>query len=198
MLLWIERAGIPLNSSDDGMVIWPVKGSVLRDLQGQFGPERECDLLQFIIQNPCPGLENRVGWRQDAITLQVLQARMAGDWAGAPLLMRLPRAIILASGDHDRHLRRLKFRISEVQAVIARVKASFPQALRVTVPTAGFFVVDRTPASLAEFYWRYTVARAGVHWCRSTGLLFSRGPSFQELLRLNCANEPSSTLLQCS
>jgi hypothetical protein len=34
----------------------------------------------------------------------------------------------LASGDYDRHLRRLKRRIAEgVRAVVAQVKASFPR-----------------------------------------------------------------------
>ena len=118
---------------------------------------------------------------------------MAGDWAGAPLL-EAAASNILASGDYDRHLRRLKFRISEgVQAVIARVKASFPQGTRVTVPTAGFLLWIELPHPLNSLVVHRRALALGIGV--SPGLLFSPGAEFQNFLRLNCANEPSSTLL---
>lgn len=55
----------------------------------------------------------RIGWiAAGRYFPQVLQARMAGDWAGAPLL-EAATSEVLASGDYDRHLRRLKRRVAE-------------------------------------------------------------------------------------
>lgn len=70
---------------------------------------------------------------------------MAGDWAGAPLL-EAAASEMLASGDYDRHLRRLKRRVAEgVLAVVARVEASFPPGTRVSVPAAGFLLWVELP-----------------------------------------------------
>jgi DNA-binding transcriptional MocR family regulator len=77
----------------------------------------------------------RIGWiAAGRYSPQVLQARMAGEWAGAPLL-EAATSEVLASGDYDRHLRRLKRRIAEgVRAVVAQVKASFPPVRALTCP----------------------------------------------------------------
>ncbi|STW29821.1 transcriptional regulator [Klebsiella michiganensis] len=71
----------------------------------------------------------RVGWiAAGRYHSAVLQARMAGEWAGAPLIEAAANEI-LASGDYDRHLRHLKLRIAEgMRAVITRVEACFPPA----------------------------------------------------------------------
>ncbi|MXG37065.1 PLP-dependent aminotransferase family protein, partial [Escherichia coli] len=125
--------------------------------------------------------------------LQVLQARMAGDWAGAPL----PEAAaseMLASGDYDRHLRRLKRRVAEgVLAVVARVEASFPPGTRVSVPAAGFLLWVELPQQVnaLEVHRRALALGIGV----SPGPLFSPGAELTHFLRLNCANEPSPRLL---
>lgn len=91
-------------------------------------------------------------------------------------------------------MRRLKLRVSEgVQAVIARVKTSFPPGTRVAMPTAGFLLWIELPHPLnaLEVHRRALALGIGV----SPGLLFSPGAEFQNFLRLNCANEPSPRLL---
>ncbi len=77
----------------------------------------------------------RIGWiAAGRYFPQVLQARMAGDWAGAPLL-EAATSEVLASGDYDRHLRRLKRRVAEgIDAVVARVEAVFLPARVLTRP----------------------------------------------------------------
>lgn len=105
----IERAGIPLIEDD-----------VYGDLAGEGQRPPACkafDQSGSVIY--CSSLSKTLapGWRIGWVAAgryhtQVLQARMAGDWAGAPLL-EAAASNILASGDYDRHLRRLKFRISE-------------------------------------------------------------------------------------
>ncbi|HHT5654145.1 TPA: PLP-dependent aminotransferase family protein [Klebsiella pneumoniae] len=186
----IERAGIPLIEDD-----------VYGDLAGEGQRPPACkafDQSGSVIY--CSSLSKTLapGWRIGWVAAgryhtQVLQARMAGDWAGAPLL-EAAASNILASGDYDRHLRRLKFRISEgVQAVIARVKASFPQGTHVTVPTAGFLLWIELPHPLNSLVVHRRALALGIGV--SPGLLFSPGAEFQNFLRLNCANEPSSTLL---
>lgn len=170
----IERAGIPLIEDD-----------VYGDLAGEGQRPPACkafDQSGSVIY--CSSLSKTLapGWRIGWVAAgryhtQVLQARMAGDWAGAPLL-EAAASNILASGDYDRHLRRLKFRISEgVQAVIARVKASFPQGTRVTVPTAGFLLWIELPHPLNSLVVHRRALALGIGV--SHGLLFSQGPSFR-------------------
>lgn len=170
----IERAGIPLIEDD-----------VYGDLAGEGQRPPACkafDQSGSVIY--CSSLSKTLapGWRIGWVAAgryhtQVLQARMAGDWAGAPLL-EAAASNILASGDYDRHLRRLKFRISEgVQAVIARVKASFPQGTRVTVPTAGFLLWIELPHPLNSL----VVHVARWRWALVSVLAscFPQGPSFR-------------------
>ena len=101
---------------------------------------------------------------------------------------------MLASGDYDRHLRRLKRRIAEgIDAVVAQVRASFPPGTRVNVPAAGFLLwVELPPQVNALEVHRRALARGiGV----SPGPLFSPGAELSYFLRLNCANEPTPRLL---
>jgi len=136
----------------------------------------------------------RIGWVVGGrYHTQILQARMAGDWAGVPLL-EAAASEMLASGDYDRHLRRLKLRITEgVQAVIAQVEASFPPGTHITVPTAGFLLWVELPQQInaLEVHRRALVLGIGV----SPGPLFSPEAELQHFLRLNCANEPTPHLL---
>jgi DNA-binding transcriptional MocR family regulator len=118
---------------------------------------------------------------------------MAGDWAGAPLL-EAAASEMLASGDYDRHLRRLKRRVAEgVLAVVARVEASFPPGTRVSVPAAGFLLWVELPQQVnaLEVHRHALALGIGV----SPGPLFSPGAELTHFLRLNCANEPSPRLL---
>ncbi|RTY57718.1 PLP-dependent aminotransferase family protein [Pantoea sp. YU22] len=136
----------------------------------------------------------RIGWiAAGRYHAKVLQARMAGDWAGAPLI-EAAASQILASGDYDRHLRRLKLRIAEgIRAVIAQVRASFPQGTRVAEPEAGFLIwVELPPQTDAlEVHRRALAQGIGV----SPGPLFSPEAALQNYLRLNCANAPTPYLL---
>lgn len=186
----LESAGIPLIEDD-------VYGDLAGD--GQRPPAcKAFDQSGNIIY--CSSLSKTLapGWRIGWIAagryhMQVLQARMAGDWAGAPLL-EAATSEILASGDYERHLRRLKRRVAEgVQAVIAQVEASFPSGTRVAMPTAGFLVWVELPHSIdtLEVHRRALALGIGV----SPGTLFSPGAELHNFLRLNCANEPTPHLL---
>ena len=136
----------------------------------------------------------RIGWiAAGRYSPQVLQARMAGEWAGAPLL-EAATSEVLASGDYDRHLRRLKRRIAEgVHAVVAQVKASFPPGTSVNVPAAGFLLWVELPqrVNALEGHRRALALGIGV----SPGPLFSPAAELTHFLRLNCANEPTPRLL---
>lgn len=186
----IESAGIPLIEDD-----------VYGDLAGEGQRPPACkafDQSGSVIY--CTSLSKTLapGWRIGWIVagryhMQVLQARMAGDWAGAPLL-EAAASEVLASGDYERHLRRLKSRVTQgVQVVIARVEASFPPDTRVTVPAAGFLLWVELPQQInaLEVHRRALALGIGV----SPGPLFSPGAELQNFLRLNCANEPTPHLL---
>lgn len=186
----LESEGIPLIEDD-------VYGDLAGDGQrppackafDQSGNVIYCSSLSKTL---APGW--RIGWiAAGRYYTQVLQARMAGDWAGAPLL-EAATSDVLASGDYDRHLRRLKVRIAEgVRAVITRVEASFPPGTRVTAPEAGFLLWVELPPSInaLEIHRRVLALGIGV----SPGPLFSPGTELQNFLRLNCANEPTAQLL---
>jgi DNA-binding transcriptional MocR family regulator len=139
----LEEAGIPLIEDD-------VYGDLVGD--GQRPPAcKAFDQNGNVIY--CSSLSKTLapGWRIGWIAAgryypQVLQARMAGDWAGAPLL-EAATSEMLANGDYDRHLRRLKRRIAEgIAAVVARVKASFPRYPRKR-PRSWLSAVGRTSSA---------------------------------------------------
>jgi DNA-binding transcriptional MocR family regulator len=186
----IEHAGIPLIEDD-------VYGDLAGDGQrppackafDQSGNVIYCSSLSKTL---APGW--RIGWiAAGRYHMRVLQARMAGDWAGAPML-EAAASEMLASGDYERHLRRLKARIAQgVQAVIARVRASFPADTQITVPAAGFLIWVELPQQInaLEVHRRALALGIGL----SPGPLFSPGAELQNCLRLNCANEPTLRLL---
>ena len=186
----LEEAGIPLIEDD-----------VYGDLVGEGQRPPACKAFDHsgnviycssLSKTLAPGW--RIGWiAPGRYHLQVLQARMAGDWAGAPLL-EAAASEMLASGDYDRHLRRLKRRVAEgVLAVVARVEASFPPGTCVSVPAAGFLLWVELPQQVnaLEVHRRALAMGIGV----SPGPLFSPGAGLTHFLRLNCANEPSPRLL---
>ncbi|MBK0000463.1 PLP-dependent aminotransferase family protein [Erwinia sp. S38] len=186
----MARAGIPLIEDD-----------VYGDLVGEEQRPPACKAFDHsgnVIY--CSSLSKTLapGWRIGWIAAgryhpQVMQARMAGEWAGAPLL-EAATSEILASGDYERHLRRLKTRIAKgVQAVIARVRSSFPAGTQVIIPAAGFLLWVELPrlVNALEVHRRALALGIGV----SPGPLFSPGAELQNFLRLNCANEPTPHLL---
>lgn len=137
----------------------------------------------------------RIGWiAAGRYHSTVLQARMAGEWAGAPLIEAAANEI-LASGDYDRHLRYLKLRIAEgIRAIIAKIETRFPQGTCVAAPEAGFLIWVKLPLGIdaLEIHRRALALGIGV----SPGPLFSPGAAeLQNYLRLNGANEPTSQLL---
>ncbi|HHW3951106.1 PLP-dependent aminotransferase family protein [Raoultella planticola] len=137
----------------------------------------------------------RIGWiAAGRYHSTVLQARMAGEWAGAPLIEAAANEI-LASGDYDRHLRHLKLHIAQgIQAIIAKVETSFPPGTRVTAPEAGFLIWVTLPSQIdaLEVHRRALALGIGV----SPGPLFSPGAAeLKNFLRLNGANEPTRHLL---
>lgn len=186
----VERAGIPLIEDD-----------VYGDLAGEGQRPPACkafDQSGSVIY--CSSLSKTLapGWRIGWIVagryhLQVLQARMAGEWAGVPLL-EAAASEVLASGDYERHLRRLKPRVIQgVHAVVARVEASFPAGTRVTLPAAGFLLWVELPQRINALEVHRRALALGISV--SPGPLFSPGAELQNYLRLNCANEPTPHLL---
>ncbi|EQC2548839.1 TPA: PLP-dependent aminotransferase family protein [Enterobacter sichuanensis] len=186
----LEGAGIPLIEDD-------VYGDLVGEGQrppackafDQSGNVIYCSSLSKTL---APGW--RIGWiAAGRYHTQVLQTRMAGDWAGTPLL-EAATSEVLASGDYDRHLRRLKRRIAAgIRAVVARVEASFPPGTRLNVPAAGFLLWVELPQQVnaLEVHRRALALGIGV----SPGPLFSPGAELTHFLRLNCANEPTPRLL---
>lgn len=190
LVAMLEQAGIPLIEDD-----------VYSDLVGEHQRPPACkafDQSGNVIY--CSSLSKTLapGWRIGWVAggryhSDILQARMAGDWAGVPQL-EAAASEILAGGDYDRHLRRLKLRVEEgIQAVVTQVKASFPRGTQVTVPAAGFLLWVELPPQVnaLEIHRRALALGIGV----SPGPLFSPKAELHHFIRLNCANEPTPSLL---
>ena len=186
-----ETAGIPLIEDD-----------VYGELAGEGQRPAACkafDQSGNVIY--CSSLSKTLapGWRIGWIVAgryhdRVLQARMAGDWAGIPLL-EAATSDILGSGDYDRHLKRLKQRIHKgVEAVIRQVNTSFPSGTQINAPAAGFLLWVELPAQVSalEVHRQALLLGVGV----SPGPLFSPGAELHNFLRLNCANQPTPQLLK--
>ncbi|MCG7367468.1 PLP-dependent aminotransferase family protein [Pantoea sp. ACRSH] len=188
----LEQAGIPLIEDD-----------VYGDLAGEEQRPPACkafDQSGNVIY--CSSLSKTLapGWRIGWVAAgryhnQVLQARMAGDWAGAPQL-EAAAGEILASGHYERHLRHLKLRIEKgMRAVLEQVRSSFPPGTHAAMPAAGFLLWVELPHPIdtLEVHRRALALGIGV----SPGALFSPGGSdLHNFLRLNCANEPTPELLK--
>ncbi|MBY6354546.1 MULTISPECIES: PLP-dependent aminotransferase family protein [Enterobacter cloacae complex] len=186
----LEGAGIPLIEDDVyGDLVGAGQRPPACKAFDQSGNVIYCSSLSKTL---APGW--RIGWiAAGRYHTQVLQTRMAGDWAGTPLL-EAATSEVLASGDYDRHLRRLKRRIAAgIRAVVARVEASFPPGTRLNVPAAGFLLWVELPQQVnaLEVHRRALALGIGV----SPGPLFSPGAELTHFLRLNCANEPTPRLL---
>lgn len=186
----LEHAGIPLIEDD-----------VYGDLAGEAQRPPACKAFDSsgnvlycssVSKTLAPGW--RIGWiAAGRFQPQVLQARLAGDWAGSPLL-EAAVSEVLASGDYDRHLRRLKSRVhASVQAVTARVEASFPSRTRVAAPRAGFLLWVQLPHQVDALEVHRQALAMGIGL--SPGPLFSPQADLRSHLRLNCANEPTPRLL---
>lgn len=186
----LDRAGVPLIEDD-------VYGDLVGDAQRPpackaFDHSGNVLYCSSVSKTLAPGW--RIGWiAPGRFHTQVLQARLAGDWAGAPLL-EAAVGELLASGDYDRHLRRLKARVQEgVQAVTARVEACFPAHTRVSMPQAGFLLWVELPPSVDALAVHRRALELGIGV--SPGPLFSPQSDLAHHLRLNCANEPTPRLL---
>lgn len=98
--------------------------------------------------------------------------RPAWPETGQALRCWKPQRAKSASGDYDRHLRRLKRRVAEgIDAVVARVEASFPPGTRVNAPAAGYLLWVELPLQVnaLEVHRRALALGIGV----SPGPLFS-------------------------
>ena len=129
----------------------------------------------------------RVGWLAAGRWQEAARTRrFAAAWSGSPAL-EAAIAAHLASGDHERHLRRLRAALAESRtALAARVEASFPQGTRVSRPAAGglLWIELPQPVDGLAVHARALAAGIGV----SPGRLFSTGPAFSGFIRLNAAN----------
>ena len=137
----------------------------------------------------------RIGWiAPGRFYDRVLQNRLAEDWAGNPLL-EATTSDFLASGDYDRHLRRLKLKIlGSIRAIMARITETFPPETRLSHPAAGFLLWLKLPRQVnaLDLYSRARICGIGV----SPGQIFSSQSDLSNYLRLNCANDPTPRLLR--
>lgn len=186
----IERAGIPLIEDD---VYGDLAGNGLRPPAckafDQLGNVIYCSSLSKTL---APGW--RIGWIAGGrYHEKILQARLAGDWAGTPLL-ESAASLILSNGEYDRHLRRLKSRISKsIQIVVQLVRSCFPKGTRISPPVAGYLLWVELPKMINAIDVYHQSLQLGISV--SPGNLFSPGGEFNNYLRLNCANEPTPELL---
>jgi DNA-binding transcriptional MocR family regulator len=136
----------------------------------------------------------RVGWIAGGRFHEALvQARLQEALAGAPLF-EAALADYLRGSDYDRHLIRLRNRVSgSVRAVATRAEATFPVGTRVGYPRDGFLLWVELPTSCDALNVHARALAEDISV--SPGHLFSPQSRFTNYLRLNCANEPTSAFL---
>lgn len=185
-----EQAGIPLIEDD---VYGDLAGKGLRPSACKaFDCSGNVLYCSSLSKTLAPGW--RIGWlAAGRFHDKVMQIRLAGEWAGSPLL-EAAACEILGSGNYERHLRQLKCRIAGgVKAIITTVKSCFPEGTRITVPDAGFLVWVELPPQISALDVHRLALEQGIGV--SPGPLFSPNADFVNFLRLNCANTPNEHLL---
>lgn len=150
-------------------------------------------LVSSVSKTSAPGW--RIGWvAAGRWSETVLAHRFADSWAGSPLF-EAALAAHLASGDHERHLRRLRTRLDRCRrAVGARIEAAFPSGTRVSAPAAGLLLWLELPEGVdaLEVHAHALAEGIGV----SPGHLFSVGGEYRRHLRINVANRITPALLR--
>ncbi len=101
----------------------------------------------------------------------------------------------LVSGDHDRHLARLRDRMeTSLQSIATRIGASFPHGTRLSIPKQGFLLWVELPPQINS---RTLAQRAQLEGISvSPGELFSPQSTYKHHLRFNCAIEIDTPVLR--
>lgn len=150
-------------------------------------------LVSSVSKTLAPGW--RLGWIAPGRWLEaVATRRFADSWAGSPQT-EAALAAHLASGDHERHLRRLRAALAHSRrAIAARIETAFPEGTRVAEPAAGLLLWVELPDGVdaLELHARALAEGIGV----SPGQLFSAGGDHGRHIRLNAANRITPALLR--
>ncbi|WP_237151656.1 aminotransferase-like domain-containing protein [Oryzibacter oryziterrae] len=137
----------------------------------------------------------RIGWIAGGRYHQtILQLRLEESLAGMPVV-EAALAAYLASGDYDRHLRRLKERIRlSLRAIANRVAERFPEGTRFSLPPVGYLLWIELPPTVDTLALHTRALAEGI--TVSPGVIFSPGNGYRHHIRLNAANEITPRLLR--
>lgn len=126
----------------------------------------------------------RIGWVAGGRWQErILERKVAFTLAG-PALTQAAFADYLASGDYDRHLRRLRevFRTS-IERALETLRACFPAGTRVSAPQGGFVLWAELPPPLDSGALLEAALAHGI--CFAPGPAFSASGRYRHCLRLS-------------
>lgn len=118
-------------------------------------------------------------WQARVAMLKYAQTRDNEVWS------QLAAAEYMASGDFDRHLRRLRGALREQRGRMAdAIAAHFPHGTRMTLPNGGITIWVELPERLPSKAVFDAAIREGI--LIAPGAMFSNSGKFDHFIRLNC------------
>ncbi|MCY1352837.1 enduracididine biosynthesis enzyme MppQ [compost metagenome] len=109
------------------------------------------------------------------------------------MLSQMAAADFLASGAHERHLRRLRTRLQLQREWFAQaVAASFPAGTRLGSPRGGMHLWVEMPAQVSSEAVFDQALQAGIRVM--PGVMFSNAGRFDHCLRINCGTPRSAQI----
>ncbi len=186
----LEAAQIPLIEDD-----------LYGDIQGGEAPNLPCKAFDrsglilhigSISKTLAPGW--RVGWIAPGQFYDRVLSLRYQDSLGGSRLLETALADFMTDGGYDRHISRFRARISRsMEAIVARARGSFPPGTRLQIPPSGYLLWVELPSTVSALDVADRLSHENISV--SPGALFSPSGGFGHFLRLNCAIEPSASVL---
>jgi DNA-binding transcriptional MocR family regulator len=138
-----------------------------------------------------PGL--RVGWvAPGRYRDQVLHMKYVGT-AACATLPQLAVADFIASGQYERHLRRMRAQYLQGRdQMIAWVERYFPAGTRISYPQGGFLLWVELPGDIDTLQLNEKLQASAIRI--GPGILFSASGKYRNCLRLNYSDKPSAVI----
>lgn len=134
----------------------------------------------------------RVGWTMPGIYYENIKRQKLNLSVTSPTINQIIIAEYLKSGSFERHLRRLRTALkSQVYQASLAIMKYFPDDIKMTAPTGGFFIWIELPKQVNGIKIYQQVREAGISIL--PGALCSNIEHYQHFIRICCGNLWSET-----
>jgi DNA-binding transcriptional MocR family regulator len=127
----------------------------------------------------------RVGWIMPGRYRERVERIKFSQSVATSTLEQMAMAEYLSLGGYDRHLRKLRARLTQqVRAFREEIAASFPAGTAVSDPRGGFLLWVELPREVDAMQLQAAAAKRGI--VVAPGPVFAAGQRYKSHLRLNC------------